>query len=110
MFDRAPWPRSARIGASCGKTGSVKSPDCVPRWRLEAHRSAVCSACQRPVKRAQDKQFGQFVSVADALIEEAADVVDAQRCQRRVIERLGAGDVVAAKADMREDGYATRSS
>lgn len=88
----------------------MEGPDGIARWRLEAHRSAVCSACQRPVKRAQDKQFGQFASVADALIEEAADVVDAQRCQRRVIERLGAGDVVAAKADMREDGYATRSS
>lgn len=110
MFDRAAWPRRTRIGAPRGKTGSVEGADCVARWRHEAYRSAVCSACLCPVQRAQDQQFGQLASVPDALIQEVTDVPDSQRCQRRVIELLGAVEVVAAKADMREDAYATRSS
>lgn len=110
MFYSAARPRSASIGPTRAKSSGVEGPDCVPRWCLEAYCATVCCKCGCAVERAQDQQFCHLAAITDPLIEEAAHVIDSQRRQRSVVKRSCTDDIVAAKADMREDTYFTRSS
>lgn len=110
MFDRATRPGRTRIGTACRKPCGMKGAHRVPCWCLEADRATVCRPRLRTVQRAQDQEFSHFPAIADPLIEELTHVPDTQRCQGRVVERFGTGNIVAAKADLREDAYATRSS
>lgn len=110
MFYSTTRPRSASIGPARAKSSGVEGADRVPRWSLEADRATICGNCWRAVERAQDQQFCHLAAITDTLVEKAAHVVDSQRCQCRVVKRFCTGNIVAAKADMREDAYFTRSS
>lgn len=110
MFNRAARSGRTGIGAACRKARRVERTNSIARRRLETDRSAICRTGRFPIERPQDEQFGHFTAIADTLIKESADIFDAQGGQRGVIEPFGPDKVVAAKADVREDAYATRSS
>lgn len=108
MLDRAARAGFARVSAARGQSGGVEGAHCFAPRCLEACRPAVSGMGWRAIQRAQDQQFGQFVTIADALIEEVAKIADAQWRQHGVIETLRPLQIVGAEANMGENAHAAK--